>query len=49
MVRALKGGLHESAHHRAERAIADYLGKLAKDATRVSRTDQERLRQGGLR
>ena len=47
MVRALETDYTKAPLTEQERAMVDYVVKL-KDATRVSRTDHERLRQGGF-
>jgi len=48
MVRALKTDYTKAPITEAERAMVDYVVKLTKDATRVSRTDHEFLRQNGF-
>ena len=48
MVRALETDYTQAPITEAERAMLDYVVKLTKDATRVSRTDHERLRQSGF-
>ncbi|HXJ92557.1 MAG TPA: peroxidase [Terriglobia bacterium] len=48
MVRALKADYTKAPITEAERAMVDYVVKLTKDATRISRADHERLRQNGF-
>jgi len=48
MVRALRTDYTKAPLTEQERTMLDYVVKLTKDATRVSRTDHERLRQNGF-
>jgi uncharacterized peroxidase-related enzyme len=48
MVTALKTDYTKAPITEQECAMVDYVVKLTKDATRVSRTDHERLRQKGF-
>jgi uncharacterized peroxidase-related enzyme len=48
MVRALRTDYTKARLTEQERTMLDYVVKLTKDATRVSRTDHERLRQNGF-
>jgi uncharacterized peroxidase-related enzyme len=48
MVKALRTDYTKAPISGPERAMVDYVVKLTKDATRVSQTDHERLRQNGF-
>ena len=48
MVQALKTDYTKAPITEQERAMVDYVVKLTKDATRVSQTDHESLRQNGF-
>jgi uncharacterized peroxidase-related enzyme len=48
MVRALESDYTEAPLTEPERAMVDYVVKLTKDATKVSPSDHELLRQNGF-
>jgi len=48
MVRALETDYTRAPLTAQERAMLDYVVKLTKDATKISRADHERLRQNGF-
>ena len=48
LVAALRRDYTKAPISQQDRAMLDYVVKLTKDATRVSRTDHERLRQNGF-
>ncbi len=48
MVRALESDYTQAPLTAPERAMVDYVVKLTKDATKISRADHECLRQNGF-
>ena len=48
MVRALESDYAQAPLTAQERAMVDYVVKLTKDATKISRTDHECLRRNGF-
>jgi uncharacterized peroxidase-related enzyme len=48
MVRALETDYEKAPISRQDRVMLDYVVKLTKDATRVSPTDHDRLRDAGF-
>jgi uncharacterized peroxidase-related enzyme len=48
MIRALETDYTRAPISEADRAMLDYVVKLTKDATKVSRADHECLRQAGF-
>ncbi len=48
MVRALESDYTQAPLSAQERAMLDYVVKLTKDATKISRADHECLRQNGF-